>query len=87
MSSVAITVTTIEGLLEIIEKQSTKQTRQNGDGQEEIRATRNPSQAVRGNAATRNHAMKMRMQQRLAAASDQDGRIVRMRCPAKGGLA
>jgi hypothetical protein len=40
-------VARIVGLLEIIEKQSTKQTRQNGDGQEEIRAAGNPSLAIR----------------------------------------
>jgi hypothetical protein len=51
----------IEGLPEVIEKQSTKQTRQNLDRQEEILAARNPSRAIRGNAATRNHAMQMRI--------------------------
>ena len=57
----------IEGLLEIIEEQSTKQTGQHGNGQEEIRPAGNPPRAIRGNAATRNHAMQMRMvKKRLA---------------------
>ena len=51
----------IEGLLEMFEEQSTKQTRQHGDGQEEIRPAGNPPRTIRGNAANRNHAMQMRM--------------------------
>ena len=51
----------IEGLPEIIEEQATKQTRQDGNGQEEIGPAGNPSRAIRGNAATWNDAMQMRM--------------------------
>jgi hypothetical protein len=51
----------IEGLPEIIEEQATKQTRQDGNGQEEIRPAGHPSRAIRGNAATWNDAMQMRM--------------------------
>ena len=54
-------VACVEGQPEIIKEQSTKQTRQHWNGQEEIRPAGNPSRAVRGNAATWNHAMQMRM--------------------------
>jgi hypothetical protein len=54
-------LTGIESLREIIEKQSTKQTRQDGDRQEEIGPTGDPSRAIRGNAAAWNDAMQMRM--------------------------
>ncbi len=54
-------VSGIEGLPEIIEKQSTEQTRQHGNGQQELPPAGNPSRAVRGNTPTRNHAMQMRM--------------------------
>jgi hypothetical protein len=47
----------IKGLCEIIDKQSTKQPREHRNGQEEIRPARDPSRPIRGNAATRNHAM------------------------------
>lgn len=57
----------IERLPEIAEKQSTKQRRQDGNGQQVIRPAGNPSCAIRGNAAARNHAMQMRMEgKRLA---------------------
>jgi len=51
----------VEGLPEIIEKQSTKQTRQHENGQKELTPAENPSCAIRRNAPTRNHAMQMRM--------------------------
>jgi hypothetical protein len=51
----------IESLTEVIEKQSTKQTRQHLDGQKEIWPAGNPSCAIWGNAAAWNHAMQMRM--------------------------
>ena len=50
-------LTGIESLREIIEKQATKQTRQDGDRQEEIGPTGDPSRAIRGNAAAWNDAM------------------------------
>jgi len=50
-------VSGIKGLLEIIDKQSTKQPGEHRNGQEEIRPARDPSRPIRGNAATRNHAM------------------------------
>src|SRR5271167_2775162 len=49
----------IEGLLEIIEEQSTEQKPQHRNGQEELRRAGNPPRAVRRNAPTWNHTMQM----------------------------
>ena len=54
-------VTGIESLPEIIEKQSTKQRRQDGNGQQVIGPAGNPSRSIWGNAAAWNDAMQVRM--------------------------
>ena len=59
----------VEGLAEIIEKQSTKQTRQHENGQKERAPAGNPSRAIHGNAPTRNHAVQMRMVKKSLAPS------------------
>jgi hypothetical protein len=51
----------VECLLEVLQEQSTKQAREHAHRQEEVGAASDPARAVERGAATRHHAMNMRM--------------------------
>src|SRR5258708_19578037 len=64
--------TRVEGMAQLFEKQTPEQAREYPHGQEETGATGDPVLAVRGDAATRHHAVHVRMMLQVLPPGVQD---------------